>query len=146
MRDIPSMHQILWTFLPHQLISSKSSIVSTQFCHYCIEEVKKCLEKKTVIKYFKSQGEHLLRKFQNIWQDDETDVSSSMFSLKICRGPTSHLKGRYLTPQALTNRVLILLKADMISRRMQHFPFVLSVIVDICQQWEEVQVNLQWRA
>lgn len=69
-----------------------------------------------------------------------------MFSLKICKGPTSHLNGQYLTPQALTNRVLILLKADMISRWMQHFPFVLSVIVDICQQWEEVQVNLQWRA
>lgn len=76
-----------------------------------------------------------------MWQDDETDVSLNMFSLKICSGPTSHLKGRFLTPQALTNRVLILLKADMIRRRMQHFPFVQSVIVDICQQWEEVQVK-----
>lgn len=45
----------------------------------------------------------------------------------------------------LTNRVLILLEADMISSRMQHFPFVLSVIGDGCQQWKKVRVNLQWR-
>lgn len=142
MRDIPSMHQILQTFsLPTYKLKKLNCFDTILLLLHCnSKEVSG--GKNPIIKDFKSDGAHSQRKFQDIWQD----VSSNMFSLKIREGPTSHLKGRYLTPQVLTNRVLILLKADMISRRMQHFPCVLSVIVDICQQWEEVQVNLQWRA